>query len=265
MQPKYTHNKSNIIKITEEAKRKSRQRLIGSIILLGFALFILLNVTAKVKPIAINPDVVEIKNKAASGTNSTTLMVKNNASASVINASAPVATQVNNESVDQIAAIAASNPVASKKSASQGTGFKAGVLNRNNSETTTQNQTTTETPAVIKTPSSAPAKKPKPKAKPSNPEDILNGLVDNAATKNTKQNTTLGKNYIQFAALKNQSKADQLQQVLASKGINTSVQEIETDNGTLYRLRAGPFSREDAVQKLQQISGQGYSGIVTGS
>ncbi len=264
MQPKYTHNKSNIIKITEEAKRKSRQRLIGSIILLGFALFILLNVTAKVKPIAINPDVVEIKNKAASGTNGTTLMVKNNASASVINASAPVATPVNNESVDQIAAIAASTPVSSKKSASQGTGYKAGVVNKNNTGVT-QNQNTTETPAVVKTPSSTPVKKPKPKAKPSNPEDILNGLVDNAATKNSKQNQGIGKSYIQFAALKNQNKADQLQQVLANKGINASVQEVETDNGTLYRLRAGPFSREDAVQKLQQITGQGYSGIVTGS
>jgi DedD protein len=264
MQPKYTHNKSNIIKITEEAKRKSRQRLIGSIILLGFALFVLLNVTAKVKPIAINPDVVEIKNKAASGTNGTTLMVKNNASASVINASAPVAAQVNNESVDQIAEIAASTPITSKKSASQGTGYKAGVVNRNNTGVT-QNQGNSDTPVVIKTPSSVPIKKPKPKAKPSNPEDILNGLVDNSTSQKTNQNQGLGKSYIQFAALKNQSKADQLQQVLASKGINASVQEIETDNGTIYRLRAGPFSREDAVQKLQQITGQGYSGIVTGS
>lgn len=264
MQPKYTHNKSNIIKITEEAKRKSRQRLIGSIILLGFALFVLLNVTAKVKPIAINPDVVEIKNKAASGTNSTTLMVKNNASANVSNASAPaVSTQPQNESTDQIAAIAASTPVSTKKSASQGTGYKAGVVNRNNSDSTTQNQDTATTPAVVKKSSSTPAKKPKPKQ--SNPEDILNGLVDNSASQKVNQGQGLGKSYIQFAALKNQNKADQLQQVLASKGINASVQEIETDNGTLYRLRAGPFSREDAVQKLQQITGQGYSGIVTGS
>ncbi|AUR51362.1 SPOR domain-containing protein [Aquella oligotrophica] len=262
MQPKYTHNKSNIIKITEEAKRKSRQRLIGSIILLGIALFVLLNVTAKVKPIAINPDVVEIKNKAASGTNSTTLMVKNNASANVSNASAPASMQTQNESIDQIAAIAASTPVNSKKSASQGAGYKAGVVNRNNNDTT-ENQDTAVAPATVKKPSSTPAKKPKPKQ--SNPEDILNGLVDNSTSKKMNQPQGLGKSYIQFAALKNQNKADQLQQVLASKGINASVQEIETDNGTLYRLRAGPFSREDAVQKLQQITGQGYSGIVTGS
>ena len=90
MQPKYTHNKSNIIKITEDAKRKSRHRLIGSIVLLFFALIVLLNVTAKVKPIPINPDVVEIKMIHLPPLQ---LMPVINASAPLIasNASAPVA------------------------------------------------------------------------------------------------------------------------------------------------------------------------------
>jgi len=262
MQPKYTHNKSNIIKITEEAKRKSRQRLIGSIILLGIALFVLLNVTAKVKPIAINPDVVEIKNKAASDANGTTLMVKNNASAPSISNESQNNLANNIESQDQIAAIAES-PVAavSKPAASKTGGFKAGIVNKNTSQAT---DTATTDNAVVQKPASAPAKKPKAKPKPANPEDILNGLVDNADTEAVVPQAKKNKSYIQLAALKSQDKANQLQQKLANHGINATVQEIATDNGTLYRLRAGPFNRQDAEQKLQQITSEGYNGIVTG-
>lgn len=261
MQPKYTHNKSNIIKITEEAKRKSRQRLIGSIILLGIALFVLLNVTAKVKPITINPDVVEIKNKAASAINATTLMVKNNASAPSINNESKIAVPA--ESQNQITTIAASAPAMAKSSASQ-TGFKAGVVNKNTNQATTV--ITTPTEQSVKVTSSLPVKKAKPKPKPANPEDILNGLIDDADANPAPQpQAKKSKNYIQFAALKSQDKADELQQILLSHGINAKVQQIQTDNGTLYRLRAGPFNRQDAEQKLQQISSEGYNGIVTGN
>jgi hypothetical protein len=58
-QPK---NKSHLIRVTEEAKRKSRHRLMGSIFLLLVALVVLLNVTSKVKPIPLKPQNIEIKN-----------------------------------------------------------------------------------------------------------------------------------------------------------------------------------------------------------
>ncbi len=43
-------NTSQIIKQTLQAKKKSRQRLIGSIFLLFIALIILLSITSKIKP-----------------------------------------------------------------------------------------------------------------------------------------------------------------------------------------------------------------------
>ena len=277
MQPKYTHNKSNIIKITEDAKRKSRHRLIGSIVLLFFALVVLLNVTAKVKPIPINPEVVEIKNDASA---TLAANASHNASAPLIatNASAPIAS----------AAVAAIKPAESTLNtnatvvaapANSGNGFKAGVVNTENKHSLPLQGTISQTPQTTKS-VELTTEKPKAKVKKAavNPADILDAIGDSpssddtdaatapAAKPKTNATSSTGKSsYIQFAALSSQDKAEALQQSLAAHGINATIKPIQTAKGTLYRLRAGPFERSSAEQKLQSISGEGYSGIVTGN
>ena len=213
MQPKYTHNKSSIIKITEDAKRKSRQRLIGSIVLLFFALVVLLNVTAKVKPILINPEVIEIKNS-----------------------SGPTLTLKNSRAASQPVIAVASAPI---------TAFKA---------------------VVSSMPKAAKPLLPhvKAKIKAIDPADILNG-TDTDLNIDIEVPQVANHSYLQFGALSSTAKASQLQQLLASNGIKASVTPIATANGTLYRLRAGPFSHSDAENKLAQMSSAGYNGIITGN
>lgn len=258
MQPKYTHNPSNIIKATEEAKRKSRHRLIGSIALLFVALIALLNVTAKVKPIAINPNVVEIKNSAASAPI---------AASSPIAASAPVATiasapvkAVESTTANPAQILNQTTPVTNPVQVKRNTQPLQGTI----SQTPTQDQSVEVAPA-----------KPKAKPKPQkiNPADILNDTdnIDSSlsaaapATKAVTATTSGGKAYIQFAALSSETKAQNLQQALVAHGVNATVTPIQTAKGTLYRLRAGPFSRSDAQAKLQNLNAAGYSGIVTGN
>lgn len=276
MQPKYTHNKSNIIKITEDAKRKSRHRLIGSIVLLFFALVVLLNVTAKVKPIPINPEVVEIRNDASAAL---TANAKHNASAPLIatnssapTASTPVAAIKPAESTqDTNATVVAAAPANSEN------GFKAGVVNTENKHSLPLQGTISQTPQTTKS-VELTSEKPKAKVKKAeiNPADILDAIGDSTSSNDTtaapatkpktnSANSTTKASYIQFAALSSQDKAEALQQSLAAHGINATIKPIQTAKGTLYRLRAGPFERSSAEQKLQNISGEGYTGIVTGN
>lgn len=278
MQPKYTHNKSNIIKITEDAKRKSRHRLIGSIVLLFFALVVLLNVTAKVKPIPINPEVVEIKNDASA----TLANANHNASApltTMTNASAPVASSATIAAIKPSESTLNTATTVAAAPANSGNGFKAGVVSTENKHSLPLQGTISQTPQTTKSVDLAP-EKPKAKVKKAavNPADILDAIGDSPSNDNTaaapapapkvKNNATssTGKSsYIQFAALSSQDKAQALQQTLAAHGINATIKPIQTAKGTLYRLRAGPFDRSSAEQKLQSISGEGYSGIVTGN
>jgi cell division septation protein DedD len=74
-----------------------------------------------------------------------------------------------------------------------------------------------------------------------------------------------GSSYIQFAALSSEENANQLKQKLASIGVSATIKQIHTQKGTLYRLRAGPFSKETAENKLHQVKSNGLSGIITGS
>ncbi len=160
-------NTSNLIKQTEQAKKKARRKLIGSIFMLFTALIILLNVTTKEKPIPINPKIIEISSNAQNPART--------------NASAPHA------ELAASGAIAASSPIKSTPalatistaSAPQGVGFRGGVLSRDNKKTAPSatltpltdvtpppaNETITASPKII---SLTTGSKP-------TPEDILNG------------------------------------------------------------------------------------------
>lgn len=277
MQPKFNlNNKNNPIQRNQDQKRRSRHKLIGSIVLLFTALLALLNVTSNVKSIPINPQVVEVRstNESSPATH-TTNTISAESHNQPLNSSAPVAS-----SPTGISNVVASQPASN--------GFKAGVIAKTTKAgdiKTMQPTTTTINTAVVKTVtnnSSTPKiSTPKPVAtiaptpttttKPKiNPAAILDDVSDAghdivSDIEKKKANSTTGKAYIQFAALSSEDKANQLKQDLASHGITASVQTIQTSKGSLYRLRAGPYNRDVAQTKLQQITADGYSGIVTGN
>lgn len=276
---------------------KSRRRLLGSVVVLLITLIILLKVTSNIKPLHISPEVVEIQ--ANNETESTINNTKSEASTTIVQ---------NNESTEPQPEIN-DNPEAILNDTSAPTnGFKAGVVQRHTSQTTTQqavaqpttneqnnvkiiaassfDETTTQPvakPKAVKPIVEAPiivtpTKKQKAQNNPENilndtdgSDDLLSTAINNKKSNNQANNsvktvttnTIGGKSYIQLAALSSQEKADSLKQELAAKGINATVQTIQTPKGTLYRLKAGPYSTDVAKTKLQQLNGNGYSGILT--
>ena len=120
---KNTLNKSSTqIQKTIDDRRKSRRRVLGSIVLLCIALAALLNVTAHVKPIPINPEVVEIKDANASAA---VANLKTNASGTpLVTASAPlILVAESTKTAPILAAAPASIPTTESN-----TGFKAGIV-----------------------------------------------------------------------------------------------------------------------------------------
>lgn len=248
MQPKYAHDKSNIIKITEEAKRKSRQRLIGSVVLLFFALVLLLNVTSQIKPVSINPKAVEIagidnSNKINTQVNLTPNQAESTADNDSINADLSAQQNLMINSADAIA-------------------IESKSINQAESAT---NQAVAPIKAI---PNDTAAKPNQAKAKQAiDPIALLDGLVEyneTPITTNDSANQAKLKNrYIQFAALKSSDKAYAIKQQLHEQGINASIATINTPNGLLYRLRAGPFPIDKANDILNELKTKGFSGIVT--
>lgn len=278
MQPKYNLNNksSNLIQMNIAQKRKSRHRVIGSIVLLFIALVVLLNVTSNVKPISINPQVVEIKVTSSAPvpnikatTNSSATIAKS--SSSDVISSDPIAVIANNNASQPKNAFRAG--VVSKTTKSNTVATVAAPVQQKQPSaiaavisTPENNMVKPKSPTIIATPS------PKPSAKPKiNPAAILDDIADVGHAEITKieanrqKENNVNKSYIQFAALSSQEKATKLQQDLASSGVSATIQTIQTSKGTLYRLRAGPYSKEVAQSKLQQVSANGYSGIITGN
>lgn len=305
MQPKYNLNNksSNLIQMNQEQKRKSRHRVIGSVALLFVALVILLNVTSNVRPIAINPQVVEIKNttnqanaaniKISSSANlaqqeSNNGMNNESVTANVIPHAQVVTTNTTTSSPTMVATNSSVKNVASTTTVNNN-GFKAGVVTANKATNTkvinqpqnansVVNNTNPQKQINKSTPTTAavavntnniqqqPSPQPKPSAKPKiNPAAILDDVADvgHELVTDAEKKVDANKVYIQFAALSTQDKATKLQQDLASHGVSATIQQIQTPKGTLYRLRAGPFNRDKAQSKLQELSSDGYSGILT--
>lgn len=76
-------------------------------------------------------------------------------------------------------------------------------------------------------------------------------------------NTPTKPTYIQVAALKDQARAEALKNELSAKGFASRVQSLVTDQGTVYRVRVGPFSDADKADKAKSdLSKQGYNARV---
>lgn len=234
MQPNFNPRKtSSLIRQTEAAKKKAHRRLIGSIFMLLIALIVLLNVTARVKPIAVTPKIISINGNTQNNAASAPIHAK-------IASTAVASVNINNAS----STITAFKPTNSVKVTSSGTtatstpesnaGFKAQIINNQ----TIHNKITPTQEAVV---SESVPQLPHFKAqvitetttnKPS-PEDILNGDITTQTTK---------RYYVQIFASKERAKLVKIQEALSKRNIKTIIQSIQTPNGTIYRLRTGPFN-----------------------
>lgn len=234
---------SNLIKSSESAKRKARRRLIGSIFMLLVALIILLNVTAKVKPIPINPTIIQIEGKTHENASTPVVSTKQTISSAPIMQNIVTKPQASN-----VAKITTSMV---KATAIPGTvEASAPVIKPVPPIVTNQvvdaNDQVPEVPKPVATPkTSLPKMNPKIVSgvftpKPT-PEDLLNGSVPKGVTQY----------YIQLMGNHNQAKILAAQKQFADSGIKTSVEPLK-DGG--YRLRVGPFKSQDAANKrLTQI------------
>lgn len=220
MEPNFPDkNKSHLIRLTDVQKKKARRRLIGSLFLLLIALIILLNVTSRVTPVEVEQKKLDVE-------------IKNTASKPVpsVNTSQPIAAN-NSESPIMVGANA-SQPAKDNASG-------APVVAPVSAESTTT-RTLTLKPRIV-------ADMPKT-SKPS-PEDILNGIEGGANAKPSRY-------YVQLIASSDKDKLIHFQNALANQGVKTTIQSVDTPNGTVYRLRVGPFTNKDeANNMLKTING----------
>jgi DedD protein len=238
MQPNLSNRNanSNLIKSSTAAGKKARRRLIGSIFMLLVALIILLNVTAKTKPIPVSPKVIEIKRNASY---IAAAAHKNASATSALSASAPV----NNKQISsEVAVGSAPNSQANASHVINGSSVAASAPIKlvtgqaNVTESNNQAESTPATPKLDITP-----KLITETTKSSlSPEDILNGKT------NSTPSTTY---FIQLIAVKDKKNITDIKTTLTTKGVKSFIQPIKTDNGIIYRLRVGPFKNKFLADK----------------
>ena len=106
------------------------------------------------------------------------------------------------------------------------------------------------------------AAKPKPVEKP---EDAIAKFADTDAKPISKPEIQSASKptYIQVAALKDQARAEALKEELSAKGFASRIQSLVTDQGTVYRVRIGPFADAEKADKTKSdLSKQGYNARV---
>lgn len=249
MKPDFKKN-SNLIKLSESTRKKAIRKVIGSIFLLLLALVMLLNVTTRMKPVLVNPSVIEIKNNSsqvlASGVIQKTLssnpIASTVAAIAKVNSSQQATSNVTAKSatpsseVDEIGAIAnADNTHKSNSSNPQSSGFKARVAQKSN-------DSIAETSEVVATKftltNEVNTKKP-------TPEDILNG--------NETPNSKLY--YVQIITSNNNKNLENVRSKL--KQNNLKIVVSAKINPKSVRLKVGPFdSKDHANTELKKLKAE---------
>lgn len=85
------------------------------------------------------------------------------------------------------------------------------------------------------------------------PVDAAKPVDKTAAKDGVKPDATEEKwtYYLQAGAFREQTDAENTKAKLALLGVETRISERATDNGTLYRVRVGPFGEVDAMNKVR--------------
>ncbi|PIV88742.1 MAG: hypothetical protein COW48_04375 [Hydrogenophilales bacterium CG17_big_fil_post_rev_8_21_14_2_50_63_12] len=113
-----------------------------------------------------------------------------------------------------------------------------------------------EATAPIQERKPTPAREPPPSRVPLTFYGILPGEKPAKAVEPPKSKELW---WLQVAALKNASDADKLKARLALLGLEVSTQKVENAEQTLYRVRVGPYKRdEDAFADLDTLSAHNY-------
>ena len=254
-------NKSNIMRLTLQAKKRARRRLIGSIFLLLIALMILLNITSKVRVVPVDPRIIEIKNTGLSS--SVESVVVNNTfqnSESKIESLVPDLEHVasgdlvnNKERTAQIVSvdenIVTSTNVEDKTNSvdSVSTTPEVANISDTNVEVVESKEKTIEnTSSLAKLNLSPRIVNEKAKAQLT-PEQILNGEVGSSDK---------SAYFIQLLASNNKTKVSLIQKDLNKQGFRAFIQEVNPPTGgVLYRLRMGPFaSQQEANSNLKKLN-----------
>ena len=254
-------NTSQIIKQTLEAKKKSRQRLIGSIFLLFIALIVLLKITSNVK---LDNSKINIAMNNYSAESNPIIIVGQNESNTILSIESTINNTESSTLVPQRFALLSvhesqtnTNTIVISDHTPESTNkalvpaYKAHIVSRNGNKVQ---------PSVT---TNKPTQTPESKIK-HDPLDILNDAIATKTTQNKPSANTNNQIYIQLAAASHKNNVISLQNSLNSKGTHTFIQEISTPKGTMYRLRVGPFAnRSDAEHKLTDLKNQGQTAIIT--
>lgn len=255
--------KSSLIRLNNLANKKARRRLVGSIFLLVIALLVLFQVTSKIKPVQIKPESIEIKamDKPNPDKSKNPIVVESVSLPTTIIESSESSTQfkpIYLNKTKQLQAVAnkalASTAITSnheKQLTSESSGANQEkqttsapdkMLTEKQTKPTTTKTTLTNKPNFHITPIIATEQVNKAT---SNPLDILDGI----APENTH-----AKFFVQLVASKDKNKLLTIKNRLAKEGIYTKMQSAKKDNGTVYRLRIGPFKNKiEAKAKLTEI------------
>ncbi len=225
-------SKSNLIKSSTVLHRRARRRLIGSVFLLIVALLILLNVTTRIKPVAITPQSIEIKNAS----NPISVV---DSSSSTNNASSVIALKpVQSSAVisqGRIAVIAASSPVI--------TPVLPSAVVAESSPLIIESKVAATVAPLLK--GIIVALKVQQK---SSPADILNGIAP--------QNKDTTQYFVEFTVSSDKAHLDEIKRDLRSQGMPSTIIKAQSPSSstTLYQLRAGPFTTRDQARAANAVA-----------
>jgi cell division septation protein DedD len=214
-------HKSQLIKSSNDANIKAKRRLIGSIAMLLIALVVLLNVTSRVKPIPITPQIITFKTKTNNDPASSNQANMNHAS------NANTATKITNPTVEGTA----NTPQSVVTVADTQTQSPTDASDEDTSEDQSDNNTPTKVFLKPRIVNSSITTRP-------TPDEILNGNAEPI---------TVPRFYVQIATSTDRDAMQQLKQNLMNQDIKTSLQQIDTPDGLVFRLRTGPFETKDAA------------------
>lgn len=228
MQQKITQKyKSSLIQNTTDAKTKAKRKLIGSVTLLLFALVVLLNVTSKIKPIPVSPQIISFKQQKKDVIKASNTIVKPTTYNNTIATTAPKDVNTN------ILRPSAANITTANTNLNNPNPQKQDI--KEQTERTNVNKLYFK-PRLV---TSSITKNP-------GPEDILNGETSPI---------TVTRYYVHIATSSDKNVLKLLQDELLEYDIATKLQQINAPDKIIYRLRAGPFSaKQSATDTLQNLA-----------
>ncbi len=220
---------SPVIKKSNEEILKAKRRLIGSIVMLLIALIVLLNVTSKVRPLPVKPELVLYKPNA----NSKII-------ASNINTIAPISTtaSIASNSMPNAIPYPIPNDITNDNT---NTNLNAPKLNKTSSVVINENIENKITSIISKL---NPVILPLKIKATASAEDILNGQ---------EEYTVTIKYYVLFVNTKDHNFSEEVKTALKSKGVNTILVPYKNSQGVSnFKVRSPLFNTKEAADLYLQ-------------